>query len=182
MSPETNLSGKLGYREYVCFPEDGRRHEIIAGEHVVNPAPNTYHQTLSRRIQFQLYSQIELRGLGQVYNAPTDLQLSESDIVQPDLILVLTHARSIITPKKIQGTPDLVVEILSESSVDNDRVVKKELYRRSGVPEYWVVDPDDHTVEQYVLSGDVYELIGAHTKALTPQVLAGVRVDLSEVW
>ncbi len=182
MPPETNLSGKLGYREYVCFPADGRRHEIIAGEHIVNPAPSTYHQTLSRRIQFQLYSQIELRGRGQVYDAPTDLQLSENDIVQTDLIVVLTHARNIITPTKIKGTPDLVVEILSESSVDNDRVVKKELYRRAGVAEYWVVDPDDHTVEQYVLRGDVYELMGAHTDALAPQVLAGVRVDLSQVW
>ncbi len=103
MTPETNLHGKLGYREYVCFPEDGRRHEIIDGEHVVNPAPDIYHQTLSRRIQFQLYTQIELRGLGQVFNAPTDLQLSDSDIVQPDLIIVLSRVRNIITPKKIKG-------------------------------------------------------------------------------
>lgn len=88
MTPETKLRGRLGYREYVCFPDDGRRHEIIDGEHVVNPAPDTYHQTLSRRIQFQLYTQIELEQLGQIFDAPTDLQLSETDIVQPDLILV----------------------------------------------------------------------------------------------
>ena len=182
MTPETNLRGKLGYREYVCFPEDGRRHEIIDGEHVVHPAPDIYHQTLSRRIQFQLYTQIELHGLGQVFNAPTDLQLSDSDIVQPDLIIVLSRVRNIITPKKIKGTPDLVVEILSKSSVGNDRVLKKELYRRSAVPEYWIVDPDDHAVEQYVLRDDAYELIGAQTAVISLQVLDGVRVDLSQVW
>jgi Uma2 family endonuclease len=105
MPSETRLKGKLGYREYVCFPADGRRHEVIDGEHVVNPAPNTYHQTLSRRIQFQLYTQIELRGLGAVFDAPTDLQLSDVDIVQPDLIVILNRKRTIITPTKIKGVP-----------------------------------------------------------------------------
>jgi hypothetical protein len=62
---------KLGYREYCCFPDDGRRHEIIDGDHYVNPAPSTYHQTVSRRLQHQLYTQIELTGRGVVYNAPS---------------------------------------------------------------------------------------------------------------
>jgi Uma2 family endonuclease len=90
------MKGRLGYPEYACFPEDGRRHEVIDGEHIVNPAPDMYHQRLSRRIQFQLYTQIELRGLGEVLNAPADLQLSEWDIVQPDLMVVLNHKRAII--------------------------------------------------------------------------------------
>ena len=182
MSSETQLKGKLGYPEYCCFPDDGRRHEVIDGEHVVNPAPYTYHQTLSRRIQFQLYGQIELPGLGVVFNAPTDLQLSGMDIVQPDLIVVLNHKRTIITPTKIKGVPDLVVEILSPSSVHNDQVLKKELYRKSAIPEYWVVVPDDHVVEQYVLRGEVYELVDRHCEQVTVQVLENVRVNLSEVW
>ena len=73
----------MGYPEYARFPDDGRRHEVIDGEHVVNPAPDMYHQLLSRRIQFQLYAQIELRGLGEVIDAPADLQLSDWDIVYP---------------------------------------------------------------------------------------------------
>jgi Uma2 family endonuclease len=182
MSSETQLKGKLGYPEYVCFPDDGRRHEVIDGEHIVNPAPYTYHQTLSRRIQFQLYTQIELRGLGVVFDAPTDLQLSGVDIVQPDLIVVLNHKRTIITPTKIKGVPDLVVEILSPSSVHNDQVLKKELYRKSAIPEYWVVVPDDHVIEQYVLRGEVYDLVDRHSDRITVQVLDNVRVNLSEVW
>ncbi len=74
------------------------------------------------------------------------------------------------------------MEILSKSSVGNDRVLKKELYRRSAVPEYWIVDPDDHAVEQYVLRDDAYELVGAQTAVISLQVLDGVRVDLSQVW
>jgi Uma2 family endonuclease len=182
MSSDTQLKGKLGYREYVCFPADGRRHEVIDGEHIVNPAPDTYHQTLSRRIQFQLYTQIELPGLGVVFDAPTDLQLSDLDIVQPDLIMVLKHKRTIITPAKIKGVPDLIVEILSPSSVHNDQVLKKELYRKSAVPEYWVVDPDDHVVEQYVLRSDAYLLLDHPADRITVQSLENVCVKLSEVW
>ncbi len=182
MTAETRLRGKLGYREYRCFPDDGRRHEIIDGEHIVNPAPNTYHQTLSRKIQFQLYTQIELKELGQIFDAPTDLQLSETDIVQPDLILVLNRKRTIITPTKIKGMPDMVVEILSPSSTENDRVLKKELYRKSAIPEYWIVDPEDHVVEQFILEAGTYISTGCHAETIVPRVIEDVRVKLSEVW
>jgi Uma2 family endonuclease len=182
MSSETKQSGKLGYREYVCYPNDGRRHEIIDGDHYVNPAPNTYHQTLSRRLQFQLYTQIELSGLGEVYDAPTDLQLSDHDIVQPDLIVVLKQHRIIITPTKIKGTPDLVVEILSDSTTKNDRGLKRELYQKSAVPEYWIVDPEEHRVEQYELRGERYELLGRHTDLVSLRILENIRVNLTEVW
>ena len=182
MTAESSSKVKLGYREYTCFPDDGRRHEILDGEHFVNPAPETYHQTLSRRIQFQLYQQIELPGHGQVYNAPTDVQLSEHDICQPDLILVLAAKRTIITPTKIKGTPDLLVEILSPSSAKTDRELKKELYRRAGVPEYWIVDPEEHVVEQYLLAAGDYVLGGGHTESVELQVISDVRVDLGQVW
>ena len=180
MSHDVDANVKLTYREYKSFPQDGKRHEIIDGEHKVNPAPETYHQTLSRRIQFQLYTQIEQQGLGVVFNAPTDLQLSETDIVQPDLIIVLSQKKRIITPTKIKGTPHLVVEILSPSTEETDRGLKKELYRRSRVPEYWVVDPTEQAVEQYTLSG--YTLIGRHSERLVFQGLPNVTVDLTEVW
>lgn len=182
MENTSRSTSKLTYAEYKCFPDDGRRHEVIDGEHLVNPAPSTYHQTLSRRIQFQLYAQIEQTGLGQVFDAPVDLQLSESDIVQPDLVVVLEARRRIITPTKIKGTPDLVVEIVSESSAATDRTLKKELYQRSGIPEYWVVDPEDHVVEQYVLERGRYELAGKRGEEVVSRSIPGVRVDLAQVW
>jgi Uma2 family endonuclease len=182
MSVEANSQRKLGYAEYALIPDDGRRHEIIDGEHIVNPAPNLCHQILSRRIQFQLYSQIELRGLGMVFDAPCDVQLSEWDVVQPDLIVVLNHKQAIMTKSRIMGSPDLLVEILSMSSVHNDRVRKLERYRTFAIPEYWIVDPDEHVVEQFYLRNEAYELLGRPTQAFDVCVIADVRVDLGQVW
>ncbi|RLS82734.1 MAG: Uma2 family endonuclease, partial [Planctomycetota bacterium] len=120
MSPSTPASAapraKLGYREYCSFPDDGWRHEIIDGDHVMTPAPSTSHQTVSKRLQHQLYMQVELAGLGLVFNPPVDVQLTEHDIVQPDLVVVLKDRTRMITPTKINGVPDLVVEILSPST------------------------------------------------------------------
>jgi hypothetical protein len=71
------------YEDYAKLPEDGQRHEIIAGEHYVNASPGTRHQHISKRLQYQLYTKIELAGLGVLYNGQIDVQLSEFDIVQP---------------------------------------------------------------------------------------------------
>ncbi len=182
MDTSPRSRSKLTYAEYERIPDDGQRHEIVDGEHHVNPAPGTYHQTVSRRIQFQLYEQIELTGLGQVFNAPVDLQLSDFDIVQPDLVVVLEEKRSIITPTRIEGVPDLVVEILSPSSARTDRTLKKELYRRSRILEYWVVAPEEHVIEQYSLVGDRYELAGRPSAEIVCRSIPEVRVDLVRVW
>ena len=87
---------KLTYEDYALLPDDGKIHEIIDGDHYMTPAPATYHQTLSRRIQFQLYRQIEEKDLGFVFDAPTDVQLSDIDIVQPDLLVIHASRKSII--------------------------------------------------------------------------------------
>jgi len=182
MSQAIPAKSKLGYEHYVCYPDDGRRHEIIDGDHYVNPAPTTNHQRFSRRIQFQLYDQIEETERGEVFNAPTDLQLTDHDIVQPDLIVIMRERRLIITPTKIKGTPDLIVEVLSPSTKTNDCVLKKELYERRGVPEYWIVDPDEHTVEQFVLRDGSYVFEGSHAKSIAVATIENVRVDLIKVW
>jgi Uma2 family endonuclease len=182
MSQAIPAKGKLGYEHYVCFPNDGRRHEVIDGDHYVNPAPNTNHQRFSGRIYFQLFDQIEESDRGEVFAAPTDVQLTDHDIVQPDLIIVMRERRLIITPIKIKGTPDLIVEILSPSTEQNDCVLKKELYERVGVPEYWIASPDEHSVDQFVLREGKYELAGVHTASITVATIENVRVDLTKVW
>ena len=181
MSTSTHPSGKLGYAHYVCFPDDGLRHEIINGEHFVNPAPSTYHQTVSKRLQHQLYTQIELAGLGILFGAPYDVQLSEHDIVQPDLVIVLNAKKTIITPTKVKGIPDLMIEIISTSSVENDRTLKKSRYEIAGVPEYWIVDPFEHNLEQWVLRDAQYRLEPA-TNNVRPTIIDGVTIRLLEVW
>ena len=107
---------KLTYEDYVRIPEDGKRHEIIDGDHYVTPRPFVYHQTVSGRLFVQLFRQVEERELGRVLCAPMDVLLSEVDIVQPDIVVVLKRNASIITKKNIQGSPDLLIEILSPST------------------------------------------------------------------
>jgi Uma2 family endonuclease len=181
MVTNTNASRKLGYADYATIPDDGRRHEIIDGEHYVNPAPNLYHQAVSKRLQHQLYTKIELAGLGTLYNAPCDVQLSEHDIVQPDLLVVLSSRTRIFTSTKVKGVPDLLVEILSQSTADYDQTLKRDLYERSGVGEYWIVDPCEHTVAQLVLQDGKYKS-RVFSDQVRPEFVDGVAINLEEVW
>ena len=181
MAMDSQLKTKLGYAEYVCFPDDGKRHEIIEGAHYMNPAPSTYHQTVSRRIQFLLYAQIELKQIGQVYDAPVDLHLNEFNIIQPDIVLVLESQRQIITPSKIKGVPALVVEIISPSTRKNDLVLKRQVYEAAGVPEYWIVDPLEHELHQLILENGAY-VVREHDGVVSPSVVENVHVKLDEVW
>jgi Uma2 family endonuclease len=171
----------LTYADYAKIPADGRRHEIIAGAHFVNPAPNLYHQHVSRHLQHQLFLNIELTGQGVVINAPVDLQLGEHDIVQPDLVVVSKERRRIMTPTRVKGIPDLVVEILSPSNTKHDTELKRALYQRCGVPEYWIVSPDDHNLLQLVLANDVYRETWCESE-VTMFVPPHTRVDLTRVW
>src|SRR5262245_48398934 len=128
MSTNAKRTMMLGYEDYKCFPDDGRIHEIIDGEHHVNPAPNLYHQRPLRRRLVQLHGQFEPSGLVESLCALIDLQLSDYDIVQADLIVVRRERQEICTPSRIKGTPDLIVEMLSESTATSDRFSKKNSY------------------------------------------------------
>jgi Uma2 family endonuclease len=172
---------KWTYEDYAKLPEDGLRHEIIHGEHFVNPSPSTQHQHVSKRLQYQLYTKIELAGLGLLYNAPIDVQLSEFDIVQPDIVIILNENVRKITPTKIKVAPHLVVEILSPSTSGNDRTIKKDLYERSGVNEYWIVDPYVQQVEQWILRDGKYA-IETQAKVIRLSFVSDVEVDFETVW
>ena len=182
MASEIARIHKYTYREFQWFPNDGNRHEVIDGDHYMNPAPSLRHQTVSRRLQYQLYTQLELTGRGQVFNAPTDVELAVHDIVEPDLIVVLKEKYQLLNPKRIRGVPDLVVEILSPSNPNYDRVLKLEMYRRVQLPEYWIVEPEDDFVEVYAQRDSQLQLIGTYRDQLVPQSIPDIRIDLSQVW
>lgn len=129
------------YREYALLPDDGRRHELIEGEFYVTPSPGTSHQTVSRRLQQILMQQLEDTGIAQVFNAPMDVILDDNTCLQPDLIVVREVRPGMVQPHAIVGAPDLVVEILSPSHPGNDRFLKRGVYARFKIPEYWIVDP-----------------------------------------
>ena len=182
MASSKSRTGKLTYADYERIPDDGLRHEIIDGEHCVSPAPYVDHQTISKHLQYQLYSQIELTGLGKVFSAPTDVVLSPSDIVEPDLLAVLAPRQAIITRKNIQGAPDLIVEIISSSSRRMDLGKKHELYEKWRVPEYWVVDGEARVVHQFLLVDERYAPAIACTDHVDFRAAPGVQIDLTRVW
>jgi Uma2 family endonuclease len=181
MSTTTEMKQAWDYASYAAIPSDGKRHEILEAEHFVNPAPSIYHQQVSRRLQFDLYQQIELTGLGVVIDAPVDVQLADSTIVQPDLVIVAHSNMHIITPIKIKGIPDLIVEILSPSSLDYDMVKKRAIYERYGVPRYWIVDPDEHLIHDLKLHDRSYKAT-IETSRISLSLFPSVSVDLSKVW
>lgn len=172
---------KWTYEDYANLPEDGLRHEIIDGAHFVNSSPSTLHQHVSKRLQYQLYTKIELAGLGLLFPAPMDVQLSEFDIVQPDLVVILNENTRKITPTKIKVAPHLVVEIISPSTAGNDRTIKKDLYERSGVSEYWIVDPFEQQVDQWVLRDQKFVLI-PKSNVIRLCFVNDIEVDFDTVW
>ena len=152
-------STKFTYEDYLLFPDDGKRHELIDGEHYVTPSPVTKHQRISGNIFVFLGTYIQKVKIGQLFAAPMDVVLSDLDVVQPDLLFITNKRDSIITEKNIQGPPDLVVEILSASSRKTDEMVKRKLYERYRVAEYWIVDPELESIKIYRLSDNGFSRI-----------------------
>ena len=126
---------RLTYKDHLLFPDDGKRHEIIEGEHYMTPSPSTRHQRTCGNI-FRLLSEHARRtGAGEVFISPMDVVLSEEDVVQPDLRFISAARASIVTEKNIQGAPDLAVEVLSAGTRKKDVSIKRRLYAARGIPE-----------------------------------------------
>ena len=170
------------YADYCRIPPDRLRHEIIDGRHFVTPAPSPYHQRVSRRLEYQLMQKIEETGRGEVFDAPIDVHLGRGSLVQPDLLVLRNANRSIVGPRKLTGVPDLLIEILSPRTRRHDRKRKKRRYERAGVPEFWLVDPDKHIVEQFVLRDGRYGEPVTSGESVRLKILRNVTIDLREVW
>ncbi|MBZ0169360.1 hypothetical protein MELA_00714 [Candidatus Methylomirabilis lanthanidiphila] len=150
------VQAKFTYEDYLLFLEDGRRHELIDGERFMTPSPSTKHQQISMNLARALSNYLATHRIGRVYAAPCDVVLSDTDVVQPDLVFVSSARGSIITTQNIQGAPDLLIEILSESTRKTDEIIKRKLYERYGVQEYWIIDPELATVKVYRMTPQGY--------------------------
>jgi Uma2 family endonuclease len=149
------------WSDYRVWPDD-ERWEIVGGEaYDMSPAPLTRHQLILGELGGQMYEHFKGHRC-RVWPAPVDVKLSDEDIVQPDLLVVCNPEQ--IQRTHIEGSPALVVEVLSESSLFHDRVRKMGLYARFGVREYWIVTPYPHLIEVYELEGDAYKLRGGYSK------------------
>lgn len=172
---------KLTYDDLILFPDDGNRHEIINGRHVLNASPVPRHQRISFALQTELHRHLGPAG-HEVLGAPIDVQLSDVDVVVPDLVVVLSE-NDIITDTRIVGAPDLIVEILSPSTRAKDENLKRRLYEQAGVPNYWIADPDANSVTALRMSGGLYEQASPVSDPIELQVgKDAITVDLTKIW
>ncbi|MDX1577435.1 MAG: Uma2 family endonuclease [Gemmatimonadota bacterium] len=139
---------EITWHDVQQLPDDGKRYEAIEGDLFVTPAPSLRHQTVSKRLFLELVRLLVDGGHGRVWYAPIGAWFPGTDEgVQPDLVFVSEERRGILAPEGLRGAPDLIVEILSPTTASRDRGIKRRLYERQGVAEYWIVDPDQEAVD-----------------------------------
>ena len=148
----------LTYKEYEALPADGRHYEIHDGEISVTASPSPQHQIVTRNLFRMLDAHVRARGIGEVLFSPIDVILSDTAIVQPDIVYLEPARLERISRRGIEGAPTLVVEVLSPSSTLIDRSTKWQLYARHGVPFYWLVDSEGRAIEALELGPEGYAL------------------------
>ena len=177
---------KLIYEDYLTFPDDGRRYELIDGEHFVTPAPIPRHQLAVHQLDLALGKWLETDGSGVVFPSPIDVVFDDTSVVQPDLIWISEERRSIVTEKNVQGAPDLVIEILSPTTRRTDEIIKRKLYERFGVQEYWLIDPEIEAVKVWRPEAErfvrVSELTLEDDASLTSPLLPGFALPLRRLF
>ncbi len=181
---------KLTHDDYLLFREDGNRHELIDGEHVVTAAPRWRHQIISRDLFLALHAAARALGSGEVVFAPMDVILSKHDVLQPDLLYVSTERRHIAPHPSdwVRGAPDLCVEVLSPSSRRIDEVRKRQRYELFGVTELWIADPPVDRVRVYRREPGIegfarpVELAAEHGDVLTTPLLPAFAMPLTAVF
>lgn len=178
------------YHDYRNWPDD-ERWELIDGVAYAMGSPTPTHQAISAELTRQFGNFLHGK-LCRLFPAPLDVlfpRLSEQDeddvdtVVQPDLLVVCDPAK--IKQGFIWGAPDLVAEILSPSTSRKDLREKYDLYQRSGVKEYWVIDPPGRWVQQYVLGADgqyAPEVTWEKVGTLVSPTLAGLELDIASIW
>ncbi len=186
MSDE-RASVKYTYEDLQTFPEgDGKRYEIIDGDLLVSPAPMSKHQSVLSNLHGRIWVFLEENPIGKVLFAPLDVVLSDVNVVEPDLLFFSTTRLDRLTRKNAQGAPDLVVEVLSESTRRTDEVRKRKLFERFDVLEYWIVDPEIDTVKIYRRAGEKFdrqiELSSEAGDILTTPLLPGFAAPLAKLF
>ncbi|MGE3491841.1 MAG: Uma2 family endonuclease [Vicinamibacterales bacterium] len=186
--PTTECDTRLTYDDFVRFPDDGLRHELIDGVHYVTPSPATRHQQLSGRLHLAIGTYLEQHpDAGQLFYAPFDVLFSRWDVVEPDLLLISADQLEILTAANVQGAPALVIEILSPGTRKRDLGIKRDLFDRGGVREYWVVDPKIEDVAVYRRDangrlGPAGVLTAAAGSVLGTPLLPGLELPLAKLF
>jgi Uma2 family endonuclease len=178
---------KLTYDDFVHFPDDGKRHELIDGEHCVTPSPNIRHQRILGSLHLVIGSWLEDHPIGQIFVAPLDVVLSPVDVVEPDLLYLSNErAGQVLTPLHAKGVPELLIEIASRGTRRRDETIKRRLYERAGISEYWIVDPEIDVIRVHRRDGEGFgrhvELSREAGDVLTTPLLPGLELSLARIF
>lgn len=183
---KTGSAKRFTYRDYLEIPDEpGYRFEILDGILVKEPSPNVIHQRVSRRLQRILEDYFaEADPQGEVFNAPLDVTFQDVSVVQPDIIYVSGLQQSIVKDTRIDGPPALMVEVLSPSNSRKDRLQKLQIYQKAGVQHYWIVNPQENTLECFTLQNGLYALAaaGMDHDLVEPPGFPGLSVALKSLW
>ena len=177
------LKESYTYEDYAKLPE-GAPYQLIGGELVMIPSPTPYHQEISQRLEFKILSYVEKKNLGRLYHAPLDVFLSDKDVYQPDIIFISRDRLEIIGKKKIEGAPDIVIEILSSSTAYYDLRIKYRAYEGYGVREYWIVDPELKKIEVYENQNKKFKIYSEAEGegTVSSKVLGELVISLNEIF
>ena len=174
---------KYTYEDYLNTPE-GERYELLDGELILVASPNEEHQIASIELASLMHYHAKAGDLGMVFHAPFDIVFSDTEVVQPDIMFISKEREHIRTAANVRGAPDMVVEILSPSSVSRDWNYKRELYAKYGVEEYWIADPVHKMVSVMRLKDGILELAGTYVEGDTvvSTALEGFSVGVGEIF
>lgn len=174
--------GRWTEEDYFSLPDTNRLVELSEGRLIMPPHPTYSHQTALQKLFLRLNAFVEERGLGVVRFAPLPVRLWPGKIREPDIFYIAKEHLDRIGDK-FCGVPDLVVEIVSSTTRRLDRAEKFYEYAKAGVREYWMVDPDEQTIEVYLLREGSYTLLGKYGTGETAgsDLLSSFQANIDEI-
>lgn len=180
----TTIQVKYSYHDLQTIPEDRNRYELFEGALSVTPAPSRDHQNASRNLTLLLGNYLKKFPIGKLYYAPFDIYFDDETVVEPDIVVVLNARLVLIDEKKMNGAPDLVIEILSPSTEERDRGFKFKRYAREKVSEYWIVDLVNQRIEVHGLTERGFMLFGEFStgQTLHSKLFPELQFSIGEVW
>ncbi len=174
----------LTHRDLDDLPEDDRfRYEVIDGELYVAPFPFVAHQTVVTELLLFVGMYLEAHPVGEVFTSNTKVVLDDLTGVGPDIVYVSRERLGDMKRDGFYGPPDLVVEVTS-SKPGLDRVVKHRKYAKSGIPHYWIIDPEKRTLEAFELKAKRYKLVTSAKggEVFSPKLFPGLAIPLARLW
>ncbi|MEY4540730.1 MAG: hypothetical protein RLZZ306_2487 [Bacteroidota bacterium] len=173
------------FRNLEYYENDRDFYELIDGFVFRKATPKPLHQSVSMNLCLQLGNYLQKEKIGEIFASPIDVFLDNFNAFQPDLVFIPIENQHFITDDGIIGIPDLIIEIISPSSVLRDRIDKKNVCERLKVKEYWIIDPQNQEIEIYSVQNDRYELLSGVTifeGELKSEVFDGISINFTELF